>query len=566
MSTSVKPRTKNILITSLKGRELLANPYMNKGVAFTKKERAELGLNGLLPVQVLNLEEQAKRAYEQYLSRSTNLRKNGFLYDLHDRNVVLFYRLLKDHLSEMLPIIYTPTVGEAIQRYSHEYHRPGGMYLSIDNIAGVEDAFKNLSRDAIDLIVVTDSESILGIGDQGVGGINIAIGKLAVYTAAAGIDPSRVLPVVLDVGTDNQKLIEDPLYIGNKFGRVRGQRYDEFIELFIHTAKKFFPEVLIHWEDLGNVNARNIIEKYGNKILTFNDDIQGTGAVTLAAIMSALKVTGQSLKDQRIVVFGPGAAGIGNADQMVDTMVLDGLSKEEAYDRFWAVDYRGLLTDEINDVFKFQQPYTRKAAEVKDWQRNESGNISLLEVVKRVKPTILIGTSGQAGAFSEEIVKEMAKHVERPIIMPMSNPTHLAEAVPENLIKWTEGKALIATGSPFNNVEYNGVSYEIGQSNNAFVFPGLGLGAIVAKAEKISKGMLAASADAVAKMSDISRQGASLLPSIDQLQEVSKAVAIEVAKTAMEEGIARAKISDIEKVVSEAMWKPEYKAVTRYVK
>jgi malate dehydrogenase (oxaloacetate-decarboxylating) len=566
MFTTIKPKTKNILITTLKGRDLLANPYFNKGVAFTKIEREELGLNGLLPSQVLNLDEQAKRAYEQFSAQGSNIRKNGFLYDLHDRNVVLFYRLLKDHLSEMLPIIYTPTVGEAIQRYSHEYHRPGGMYLSIDNLEGVEDAFKNLGRDGIDLIVVTDSESILGIGDQGVGGINIAIGKLAVYTAAAGINPSRVLPVVLDVGTDNEKLINDPLYIGNKFGRVRGKRYDDFIDLFIATAKKFFPEVLLHWEDLGNVNARNIIEKYGDKILTFNDDIQGTGAVTLAAIMSALQITGQSLKDQRVVVFGPGAAGIGNADQMVEAMILDGVSGEEAYDRFWAVDYRGLLTDDIDDVFKFQQLYTRKAAEVKHWERTEAGIISLLEVVKRVKPTILIGTSGQTGAFTEEIVKEMTKHTERPIIMPMSNPTALAEAVPEDLIEWTEGKALIATGSPFNNVEYNGVSYEIGQSNNAFVFPGLGLGAIVAKAETISKGMLAASANAVAKMSDSSLPGASLLPSINQLQEVSKAVAIEVAKTAIAEGIAKAEIKDIEKVVTDAMWKPEYKIVTRQVK
>lgn len=563
MSVSLKQKTKNILITTLKGRDLLANPYVNKGVAFTKKEREELGLNGLLPVQVLNLDEQVKRAYEQYLAHPTNLRKNGYLYDLHDRNVVLFYRLLKDHLSEMLPIIYTPTIGEAIQRYSHEYHRPGGMYLSIDNPEGVDDAFKNLGRDDINLMVITDSESILGIGDQGVGGINIAIGKLAVYTAAAGINPSRVLPVVLDVGTDNEKLINDPLYIGNKFNRVRGHRYDEFIDLFINTAKKFSPEVLLHWEDLGNVNARNIIEKYGNKILTFNDDIQGTGAVTLAAIMSALQVTGQSLKDQRIIVFGPGAAGIGNADQMVETMVLEGVTKQEAYNRFWAVDYRGLLTDDIEGVFKFQQPYTRKSAEVKNWERNEAGIISLLEVVKRVKPTILIGTSGQSGAFSEEIIKEMAKHVERPIIMPMSNPTHLAEAVPENIIKWTEGKALIATGSPFDNVQYNGVSYEIGQSNNAFVFPGLGLGAILAKADVVSKGMLAASANAVAKMSDSSREGASLLPYISQLQEVSKAVAIEVIKAAMSEGIAKTEITDIEKTVTEAMWKPEYKAVTR---
>lgn len=553
----------NVIITSLRGKEVLSNPFLNKGTAFTKEEREELGLDGLLPPRVLTLDEQVKKVYEQYSMRTTNLFKNGVLYDLYNRNVVLFYRLLKDHLAEMLPIIYTPTVGAAIETYSHTYRRPGGLYLSIDDLDGIETAFYNLElpKNGIDLIVVTDSESILGIGDQGVGGINIAIGKLAVYTAAAGIDPSRVLPVVLDVGTNNQTLISDPIYIGNKFARVRGERYEVFIDLFIQTARKFFPEVLLHWEDLGNVNARNIMTKYGDKILTFNDDIQGTGAVTLAAIMSALKVTGTSLKDQRIVIFGPGSAGIGNADQLVDAMILEGLTKEEAYDRFWAIDYRGLLTDESGDVLNFQKPYLRKAEEVKNWDRNEDGIISLIEVVGRVKPTILIGTSGQAGAFTEEIVKEMAKHVERPIIIPMSNPTALAEAVPENLIKWTDGKALIATGSPFDHVEYNGVTYEIGQANNAFVFPGLGLGAIVAKAEIISKGMFAAAANAVAKMTDTSKSGASLLPSVEKLHEVSEYVAVEVVKAAINQGIARADIQDVEQAVAEAMWEPEYKEI-----
>ncbi|MFP7443126.1 NAD-dependent malic enzyme [Bacillus infantis] len=554
---------KNVIYTDLRGKELLSNPYLNKGVAFTKEERDDLGLQGLLPTQVLTLDEQATRAYEQFSRRTNNMFKNGVLYDLYNRNVVLFYRLLRDHLNEMLPIIYTPTVGEAIQRYSHEYHRPGGLYLTIEDPEEMDKAFENLNKphEGIDLIVVTDSESILGIGDQGVGGINIAIGKLAVYTAAAGIDPSRVLPVVLDVGTNNEDLINDPLYIGNKFPRVRGERYEQFVDQFVVTARKFFPNVLLHWEDLGNVNARNIMEKYGNEILTFNDDIQGTGAVTLAAVMSALKVTGGSLKDQRILVFGPGAAGIGNADQMAETMILEGLDPEEAYDRFWAFDYRGLLTEETPDVLKFQKPYVRSAEEVKDWERDGADTIPLLEVVKRVKPTILIGTSGQAGAFTEEIVREMAKRVERPIIMPMSNPTLLAEALPEDLFNWTDGKALIATGSPFANVEYNGISHEIGQSNNAFVFPGLGLGAIVAKAEIISKGMFAAAANAVAEKSDSSTPGASLLPAITKLADVSRHVAIEVAKAAVQEGIAKAEIDDIEQAVDDAMWKPEYKQI-----
>jgi malate dehydrogenase (oxaloacetate-decarboxylating) len=552
-----------VIQTTLRGKELLSNPFLNKGTAFTRKEREELGLEGLLPPQVLTLDEQVKRVYEQYSIRTTNLFKNGLLYDLYNRNVVLFYRLLKDHLSEMLPIVYTPTVGEAIEQYSQVYRRPGGLYLSIDDQDGIETAFKNLghAKNEIDLIVVTDSESILGIGDQGIGGINISIGKLAVYTAAAGINPSRVLPVVLDVGTNNKALADDPFYIGNEFPRVRGERYDEFIDAFVSTARKFHPDVLLHWEDLGNVNARKIMERYGDKILTFNDDIQGTGAVTLAAIKSALKMTGSSLKDQRIVVFGPGAAGIGNADQMVDAMVSEGLSKEEAYDQFWAVDYRGLLTEEHGDVLEFQKPYVRGVSEVEGWDRNKEGIIPLMEVVKKVKPTILIGTSGQAGAFSEDIIKEMARHTERPIIMPMSNPTSLAEAVPADLIQWTEGRALVATGSPFEDVDYNGVSYEIGQANNAFIFPGLGLGAIAAKAEIISKGMFTAAANAVADMCCNDKPGASLLPNINKLQEVSEKVAITVIDAAIKEGVSRADINDVQKAVADAMWKPEYKEI-----
>jgi len=548
--------------TALKGKDVLANPLLNKGVAFTAKEREELGLNGILPPAVLTLEEQVQRAYEQFTSKATNLEKNNSLNDLFNRNVVLYYRLLTDHLSEMLPIVYTPTVGQSIQEYSHEYHRPGGVYLSINDLDGIEQALANTgaSADDIDLIVATDSESILGIGDWGVGGINIAIGKLAVYTAAAGIHPKRVLPVVLDAGTNNEKLINDPLYIGNRHERIRGERYNQFIDAYIEKALELFPNALLHWEDFGNVNARHIIEKYKDKVLTFNDDIQGTGAVTLAGILSGLKIKNESLKDQRILVFGPGAAGIGNADQMRDTMVLEGLTEEEACARFWAVDHRGLLTDGMDGILSFQKPYVRSEAEVADWER-ENGIITLMETVKQVKPTILIGTSGVAGAFTEAIVKEMAKSVERPIIMPMSNPTHLAEAVPADLIEWTDGKALIATGSPFEPVEYKGVSYEIGQSNNAFVFPGLGLGSIVVKAKLITDSMFIASADAVAKLCDTNSEGASLLPSISQLREVSFEVAVAVAKAAIEDGVAQSVPSDVEEAVRNAMWYPVYKEI-----
>ncbi|MGO4952629.1 NAD-dependent malic enzyme [Paenibacillus sp. S25] len=552
--------------TKLTGKDLLANPLLNKGVAFTLEERKQLGLDGLLPPTILTIEEQVQRVYEQFQSQPDNLRKNVALNDLFNRNTVLYYRLLSEHLSEMLPIVYTPTVGQAIQEYSHEYHKPGGMYLSIDNLAGVEEAFKNLNLgpDDIDLIVATDSESILGIGDWGVGGINISIGKLAVYTAAAGIDPSRVLAVVLDAGTNNEKLLEDPLYMGNRHKRVRGEQYDQFIDTYVQAALSFFPNALLHWEDLGNVNARNIINKYGDSILTFNDDIQGTGAVTLAGVMSGVQLSGIPLSKHRVLVFGPGAAGIGNADQISAAMMLEGLSEAEARRNFWAYDYRGLLTNETEGLFPFQVPYVRDVAECRDWEHAEDGKISLLEVIRRVKPTIMIGTSGVTGAFSEEIVKEMAKHTERPIIMPMSNPTPLAEATPQDLIHWTEGKALIATGSPFEPVIYNNIKFEIGQSNNAFVFPGLGLGAIVVKSKIITDSMFAAAAHAVAQMVDLSQPGASLLPKISELREVSEAVALAVAKAAVQDRVARHQPDDIAQAVRDAMWDCKYKPIKQY--
>lgn len=551
------------LRTVLRGKDVLANPILNKGVAFSEAERKALELNGILPPTILTIEEQAKRAYEQFQNESSNLRKNIMLDDLSNRNVVLYYRLLSEHLSEMLPIVYTPTVGQSIQEYSQHYHKPGGVYLSIDNMDGIEEAFRNsgINPGDIDLIVATDSESILGIGDWGVGGINIAIGKLAVYTAAAGINPGRVLPVVLDAGTNNEKLLNDPMYVGNRHERIRGERYEQFIDRYVQTALKLFPNVLLHWEDFGNVNARNIINKYGEHMLTFNDDIQGTGAVTLAAVMSGVQVSGTPLRDHRVLIFGPGAAGIGNADQIRDAMVTEGLTQEEAERRFWAYDYRGLLTDETEGVLGFQQPYLRPAPEVRDFATDADGKISLLEVIKQVKPTILLGTSGVTGAFSEEVIKEMAKHVERPIIMPMSNPTPLAEATPADLLKWTDGKALIATGSPFEPVEYNGVTYEIGQSNNAFVFPGLGLGAIVTKAKVFTKGMFTAAADAVAHAVDSSAPGASLLPHVRDLQSVSFAVAVAVAKAAVEDGVARYSPEDVEDAVRNAMWHPVYREI-----
>lgn len=551
------------LETTLRGAEVLSTPLLNKGVAFTQEEREELGLKGLLPPAVLTLEEQARRAYEQFSSQPDDLLKNVYLTALHDRNEVLFYRILTEHLREMLPIVYTPTVGVAIQRYSHEYRKPRGIYLSINDPSGIEDAFANIGATAenIDLVVVTDGEGILGIGDWGVGGINIAIGKLAVYTAAVGIDPSRVLPVILDVGTNREELLNNPFYIGNRHPRIKGEAYDEFIDTFVQAVNKQFPKALLHWEDFSSRNARKILDKYRHDVCTFNDDIQGTGAVSLAAVLSAVKASGVPLSEHRVVVFGAGTAGIGIADQVRDAMVRVGLSDEESHNRFWCIDRNGLVTDNMEDLLDFQIPYARKEAEVSDWKQNDA--IGLAEVVKHVKPTILIGTSTVAGAFKEEIIKEMASHVERPIILPMSNPTPLAEAKPADLIEWTEGKALVATGSPFEPVTYNGVTYVIGQSNNALIFPGLGLGTIVVRASVMTDGMFAAAAEAVASMVDTSQPGAPILPEVEELRNISELVAIEVAKVAVAEGVARENLSDddIKIAVKEAIWEPEYRQI-----
>ena len=551
------------LETTLRGVEVLSTPLLNKGVAFTQEEREELGLKGLLPPAVLTLEEQARRAYEQFCSQPDDLLKNVYLTALHDRNEVLFYRILTDHLREMLPIVYTPTVGVAIQRYSHEYRKPRGVYLSINDPSGIEEAFANIGATAenIDLVVVTDGEGILGIGDWGVGGINIAIGKLAVYTAAVGIDPSRVLPVILDVGTNREELLDNPFYIGNRHPRITGEAYDEFIDTFVQAVNKQFPKALLHWEDFSSRNARKILDKYRHDVCTFNDDIQGTGAVSLAAVLSAVKASGVPLSEHRVVVFGAGTAGIGIADQVRDAMVRVGVSEEESYKRFWCIDRNGLVTDNMEDLLDFQIPYARKEAEVSEWKENDV--IGLAEVVKHVKPTILIGTSTVAGAFKEEIIKEMASHVERPIILPMSNPTPLAEAKPADLIEWTEGRALVATGSPFEPVTYNGVTYVIGQSNNALIFPGLGLGTIVVRASVMTDGMFAAAAEAVASMVDTSQPGAPILPEVEELRNISEMVAIEVAKVAVAEGVARENLSDndIKIAVKEAIWEPEYRQI-----
>lgn len=544
-----------------RGNQVLSTPMINRGTAFTLEEREALGLTGLLPGSVSTIDGQLRRVYAQYLRQPDDLAKNVYLVHLRERNEVLFYRLLTERIEEMLPIVYTPTVGRAIERFSHEYRRPRGVYLSVDRLQDVETALRNygLGPDDVDLLVATDSEGILGIGDQGVGGIDIAIGKLAVYTAAAGIHPRRVIPVVLDMGTDNLALLNDEMYLGNRHTRVRGQRYDELIDAYVTAATRLFPNAMLHWEDFGASNARRILNRYADQVCTFNDDMQGTAAVVLAAAFAAVRAAGQRMRDQRVVIHGAGTAGLGIADMLRDVMVREGLPVEEAGRRFYALGRNGLLTEgQTARMYDFQLPYARPAGEVAGWSTAADGGAGLADVVANVRPTMLIGTSTQAGAFGEAIVKDMAAHVERPIIMPLSNPTSKAEALPEDLIRWTDGRALVATGSPFPPVEHEGRTYRIAQANNALVFPGLGLGVTVSRAHRISDRLIAAAADAVARLSDATAPGAPLLPPVEDLRTVSAAVGIAVAIAAQDEGLAQAAVDDPVQQVYQAMWRPEY--------
>lgn len=551
------------LETWARGLEVLETPVLNKGSAFTVEERHALGLYGLLPSAVTTLELQAKRSYRQYCEEPTDLSRYIFLASLHDRSEDLYYRVLGDHLAEMLPIVYTPTVGDAIQRYSEEYQRPRGVYLCIDEPEGIEEAFENFGAgpDDIDLLVATDAEQILGIGDWGVGGIAICVGKLAVYTAAGGINPTRAIPIMLDVGTDRHELLDYGPYMGARHARVRGAAYDEFIDRYVRSASARFPRALLHWEDFGAANARRILERYRDTVCTFNDDMQGTGAVVLGGVLAASRAADVALPDHRVVIYGAGTAGIGIGDQIRDAMMRDGLTREQATARFWCVGRHGLLVDAPDEQMRdFQRPYARRPDEVRDWTRGDTG-IGLDEVVRRVAPTLLIGTAGVADVFTEAIVREMAAHVARPIIFPLSNPTSLAEARPEDLTGWTDGRAQIATGSPFPPVRHNGHTVAIGQANNAFAFPGLGLGTIVSHARAISDGMLTAAADAIAACVDVSAPGASLMPAVEDVRTVSERVAVAVARAAAAEGLAAEPPGDEERRVREAMWRPAFPPV-----
>jgi malate dehydrogenase (oxaloacetate-decarboxylating) len=537
-----------------------------------------------LPSAVLTLDQQAQRAYQQMLRQGNDLAKNVYMEQLHDRNEVLYYRVLADHLTELLPVVYDPVIGDAIERYSHEYRRPRGLFLSIDRPDDMDKAFASLGLgpEDVDLIVCSDAEEILGIGDWGVAGSMIAVGKLAVYTAAAGIDPRRVIPVSLDVGTNNEGLLNDPLYLGNRHARVRGADYDAFIKKYLQTTSARFPKALLHFEDFGADNARRILLKYRDQYRIFNDDMQGTGVIVMAGLFSALKVTGAQWRDQRVIIFGGGTAGIGIADQIHDQMVRNGLDPNQATRQIWIVDLPGLLTDDmLAGMLDYQRPYVRPVAEVAGWQkspvqidpaaavrwpemaalqgaREDSGIIDLQTVVEKVKPTILIGTSTTHGAFTKGVVEAMSAGVGRPVIFPISNPTSKIEAMPADIITWSKGQALIATGLPIGPFEYDGVTYQFGQANNALVYPGLGLGTIVCGASKVTDGMLHAAAEAVAGQVDVSEPGAALLPAVQNLRASSATSAIAVAKAADADGVASKKISNTVQAVQDAMWQPAY--------
>ena len=539
-----------------KSYEVLNDPFLNKGTAFTKEERKELELIGLLPPQIQTIEEQAEQVYAQYKSKEPLINKRRFLMEIFDTNRTLFYYLFSQHVVEFMPIVYDPVIAENIENYSELYVNPqNAVYLSIDSPETIEESLKNATKDReIRLIVVTDAEGILGIGDWGTNGVDISVGKLMVYTAAAGIDPKSVLPVVLDAGTNRETLLEDKLYLGNRHKRVYGDKYYDFVDKFVQTAEKLFPRLYLHFEDFGRSNAANVLHKYWKTYPVFNDDIQGTGIITLAGILGALKISGEKLTDQKYMCFGAGTAGAGIADRVYQEMLQQGLSENEARSRFYLVDKQGLLFDDMDDLTPEQKPFARKREEFSN--ANELTNLE--EAVKAVKPTILVGTSTQPNTFTETIVKEMASYTARPIIFPLSNPTKLAEATAENLIKWTDGKALIATGIPADPVEYNGVTYEIGQANNALIYPALGLGAIASTAKLVTNEMISKAAHSLGGIVDTTKPGAATLPPVSKLTEFSQRVAEAVGQCALDQKLNREDITDIKAAIEKIKWIPKY--------
>ena len=537
--------------------DILNNPFLNKGTAFTLEERKELGLIGLLPPYVQTIEEQAAQTYAQMQTKANDLEKRLFLMEIFNTNRTLFYYLFSQHLEEFNPIVYDPTIADTIEGYSDLFVDPQyAGYLDINHPENIEATLKNAAGDReIRLIVVTDAEGILGIGDWGTNGVDISVGKLMVYTGAAGIDPSVVLPLVIDAGTNREELRNNPNYLGNRHERVRGDRYYDFIDQFVQTAERLFPKLYLHWEDFGRLNAANILEKYRKQIPTFNDDIQGTGIVTLGGIFGSLDISGEKLTDQVYLCYGGGTAGAGIASRVLREMVSEGLSEEEAYKRFFMVDKQGLLFDDMDDLTPEQKPFAKKRADFS----NADKLTDLLEVVKTVKPTILVGTSTQPNTFTKEIVEAMCENTERPMIFPLSNPTKLAEASAKDLIEWSDGKAFVATGIPADTVSYKGVDYVIGQANNALIYPGLGLGMLASEASLLTDEMIGAAAHSLSGIVNPGQPGAPVLPPFKYVADVSIKVAEAVAKKAQEQGLARAKETDMAKAVRDLKWYPEYK-------
>ena len=537
--------------------DILNNPFLNKGTAFTVEERKELGLIGLLPPYVQTIEEQAAQTYAQMETKANDLEKRLFLMEIFNTNRTLFYYLFSQHLEEFNPIVYDPTIADTIEGYSDLFVDPQyAGYLDINHPENIEATLKNAAGGReIRLIVVTDAEGILGIGDWGTNGVDISVGKLMVYTGAAGIDPSMVLPLVIDAGTNREELRNNPNYLGNRHERVRGDRYYDFIDQFVQTAERLFPKLYLHWEDFGRLNAANILEKYRKQIPTFNDDIQGTGIVTLGGIFGSLDISGEKLTDQVYLCYGGGTAGAGIASRVLREMVSEGLSEEEAYKRFFMVDKQGLLFDDMDDLTPEQKPFAKKRADFS----NADKLTDLLEVVKTVKPTILVGTSTQPNTFTKEIVEAMCENTERPMIFPLSNPTKLAEASAKDLIEWSDGKAFVATGIPADTVSYKGVDYVIGQANNALIYPGIGLGMLASEASLLTDEMIGAAAHSLSGIVNPGQPGAPVLPPFKYVADVSIKVAEAVAKKAQEQGLARAKETDMAKAVRDLKWYPEYK-------
>jgi malate dehydrogenase (oxaloacetate-decarboxylating) len=535
----------------------LSSPNLNRGVGFTREQRRRLGLTGRLPSGVLTLEQQAERVWRQLQGMPTDLARYLLLDQLHYRHEVLFFKVLAEHLTELTPVVYTPTVAEAIQRFSEEYRGQRGLYLSIDHPDEIADAFETLGQgpEDIDLIVCTDAESILGIGDWGVGGIQIAVGKLALYTAGGGIDPRRTIAVSLDVGTDNEQLLNDPFYVGNRHARRRGADYDEFIRHYVETAHRLFPHAMLHFEDFGPASARAILDKYSQDYCVFNDDVQGTGAVLMAALYAGLRVTGIPMRDQKVVVFGAGSAGIGIADQIRDAMIADGATAEQAASQIWAIDKSGLLFDDADDLRDYQMSYarSRRALGIAAGQR-----IGLVDTIQMASPTILLGCSTVPGAFTREVIEAMSASTERPLVFPISNPTSRMEATPADVIAWSNGKALVATGSPAPPVIYNATTYTIGQANNILVFPGLGLGVGVAGAARVTKRMLDAAAKAIARQADPIPPGAGLLPDVTNLPNISVQVAEAVYHAAVADGVATNIHDNVAHAIEDTVWHPSY--------